>query len=86
MQDNKVYLIDVLSNNTDSTILQVKLQKGFEIKCVPYEDVLDSKSYIGAFMHNEGYHDMTSTTHINALSVDKKSYVKGHNCHGTWDF
>ena len=50
MQDNKIYFIGLLAN-TDSSILKLKLQKGFEIKSISYEDVRDAEEPIGAFFN-----------------------------------
>jgi hypothetical protein len=58
MPDNKIYFIGLLSN-TDSSILKVKLQKGFEINCISYEEVVDGETVLGAFMNMKKYHELT---------------------------
>ena len=44
--------------NTDSSILKLKLQKGFEIKSISYEDVYDAEGPIGAFLNAKKYHEI----------------------------
>jgi hypothetical protein len=57
MQDNKIYFMGLLAN-TDSSILKLKLQKGFEIKSISYEDVYDAEGPIGAFLNAKKYHEI----------------------------
>jgi hypothetical protein len=72
MPDNKIYFIGLLSN-TDSSILKIKLERGFKINCVSYEEVVDGETVIGAFLNMKKYHEI-SVFGSDLLSDEDKNF------------
>lgn len=71
MEDNKLYFIGLLAN-TDKSILKLNLSNGFQIKQISFEDVFNSKSILGAFLHMKGHHEAHNLGDL--YSSDSKSF------------
>lgn len=71
MPDNNIYFIGLLAN-TDNSILKVKLENGFKIRSLSYEDILNSSSAIGTFLNHKGYTEAGINHKI--LSTDRNFY------------